>query len=44
MEELKVEIDFLSRITGMDSPFFERYKKQEQKSFTMNEIRLIKES
>lgn len=44
MEELKVEIDFLSRITGIDSPFFERYKKQEQKSFTMNEIRMIKES
>lgn len=38
LEELHVDVRFLTYLTGIEAAFFERFMPQEQKVFTMNEL------
>ncbi|KOY80269.1 XRE family transcriptional regulator [Lysinibacillus macroides] len=42
MEELKVDIRFLAIITGIEEAFFEKYSKEDFKSFSIDDLKVLK--
>lgn len=42
IDDLKVDIGFLSLITGINEAFFEKYVDTEQRSFSVSDIRIVK--
>lgn len=41
-DELKVDISFLTIITGIEEDFFKKYANIEQQSFSINDLKIIK--
>ncbi|BDH60701.1 ImmA/IrrE family metallo-endopeptidase [Lysinibacillus sp. PLM2] len=42
MDDLKVDIEFLSMITGINTTFFEQYQNKEQRVFSISDITFVK--
>lgn len=42
MDDLKVDIEFLAMITGINTTFFEQYHNKEQRTFSISDITFVK--